>query len=143
MSEYTSYKWDFTRVPRFFVDWNKKFDIELMTATSNNFQFVFSDYASSNISDCLNTNGTLSSNVNVLHTLDCALARNEECTVISVPNQVTWNIGTAVHPIKAVFLRQISTGYVLGYCIHENSFEVTNKVIVPENTILWSIQNGE
>lgn len=143
MSEYTSYKWDFTRVPRFFVDWNKKFDIELMTATSNNFQFVFSDYAPTNISDCLTANGTLSSEVNVLYSLDCALKRNEECTTISVANEVTWNIGTAIHPVKAVFLKQKSTNYVLGYCIHQNSIEVTNKVIVPTDTILWSFQNAE
>ena len=143
MSEYTSFKLDFTRVPRFFVDWNKRFDIELMTATSNNFQFVFSDYAPSNISDCLNSNGTLSSDVNILYSLNCALKRNEECTVISVADNVTWNIGQSVYPIKAVFLRQISTGYVLGYCIHINSIEVTNKVIVPKDSILWSFQNGE
>lgn len=141
MSEYTSYPWDFTRVPRFFLDWNKKFDVELMTATSNNFKFVFSNYAPSNIEDCLTDNGTLSSDVNVIATIPCSLKRNEECTTIEVGNNVEWNIGQSVYNIKAVFLCT-ATGYVIGYCIHNNSFEVTYKVRIEKGTILWSFQDG-
>ena len=143
MSDIESFLWDFTGVPHFFTNWNVKYAISEMTS-SNNFQFCFCDYASSNINDCLDGE-VLSSDVNIILCVDCSLKWDEDAQTISVRNDTTWNIGDSIHPIKAVFLRKksntASQRYVLGYCIHVNSIEVTNMVKIPENTILWSIQN--
>jgi len=138
MSEVQSYLFDFQRVPLFFDNWNNQFTVAEMNASSN-FQFVFSDYCPTNIEDCLSS-GVLSDDVNVLATVDCSLKWENE--IISVRSDATWNISTSVYPLKAVFLRCKRTGFVLGYCINVNSFEVTNKVKIEGGTILWSIEDG-
>ena len=141
MATTTSYLWDFTTVPYFFTNWNVLFSLNEMNS-ANNFEFVFCDYAPTNINDCLN-GSVLSSNVHTITSVDCSLDWNSDTQIIKVRNDVTWNIGDNIYPIKAVFLRKKANGYVMGYCIHQNSFEVTNKVKIEKDTILWSIHNGE
>lgn len=135
-----SYLFDFTRVPSFFENWNIKFKVLEMNDT-NNFQLVFCDYSSDNISDCLNLDGTINTtNVNIAQTVDCSLKWENE--VISIRNNTTWNIGNNKKLLKAVFLRHKNSGYVLGYSININSFDVTNTVTFEADTILWSIIDG-
>ena len=142
MSEAKSYLWDFTSTPHFFSAWNDKFEtVEMTPSAGDLYEFCFSDYAESNINDCLNSNGTIdTTKVHILATVNANLVWNENLNIIQVGANATWNIGDVIHPVKAVFLRRKSNGYVLGYCIHINSFNVTNKVIIPKDTILWSIQ---
>lgn len=141
MSEAKSYLWDFTSTPQFFSAWNDKFEtVEMTPSLSGLYEFCFSDYAESNINDCLNGTTIDTTKVHIIASVDANLIWDGNLNIIKVGDNVTWNIGDVIHPIKAVFLRRKSNGYVLGYCIHNNSFNVTNKVIIPKDTILWSIQ---
>ena len=135
-----SYIFDIKEVPSFFDDWNIRFRLMDMDGVSNNFKLVFSDYAPSNIEDCLN-GGVLSSSVNVASSVDCKLKWDKDSRVISVKGDAQWTIGDNDYPLKAVFLCNKSDDYVLGYCIHTASFTVTNKVKIEDGTILWSIVN--
>lgn len=145
MSDSYSYLFDFQRVPTFFDKWNIDFSVADMN-TSENFEFVFSDYAPDNISDCLSGTALNTTNVHIAQSgsavVPCSLKWNSETGIISVRNDTTWTIGDNNIFLKAVFLRHRYTKYVMGYCIHMNSFDVTNSVIFDENTILWSITDG-
>lgn len=121
-------------------DWNIKFKLLEMN-DSNNFQLVFSSYAPSNIDECL-SGDVLSSDVTIAATVDCSLKWTSASGLIQVRNDATWNVGDNTVPLKAVFVRHKSSGYVMGYSINMNSFEVTNTVTLEENTILWSVTNG-
>lgn len=138
MSEEQSFLFDFQRSPTFLDNMNVKFHLLEMNS-SNNFQVVFSTYAPTNIQDCLNSDGTLNSDVTIQESLDCSLKWEND--IISIRNDVTWNIGDAYYPLKAVFIRNKSNGYVMGYSINITSFEVTNEVIFEEDTILWSFRD--
>ena len=130
---------DISDVPRFFDDWNIKFDVVRMDGASNNFQLVFSNYAPDNIGECLNSDGTLSSDVTVIASVDCKLKWDSVSRIISIKGDTTWNIGDNNYPLKAVFVKNKLNNYILGYCIHTTSFNVTNKVKIEDGTILWSI----
>lgn len=134
-----SYIFDFQRVPSFFDNWNIQFKLLEMN-DSNNFQLVFSSYAPSNISECL-SGDVLSSDVTVASTVDCSLKWTSDTGLIQIRNDATWSIGDSTVPLKAVFLRHKSSGYVMGYSINMNSFEVTNTVTLEADTILWSISD--
>ena len=134
-----SYIFDIKEVPRFFDDWNIRFRLMDMDGVSQNFKLVFSSYAPSDISDCLN-DGMLSDEVTVASSVDCKLKWESDSRVISVKDNVVWNVGDNNYPLKAVFLCNKFDNYVLGYCIHSTSFDVTNKVQIDDGTILWSIQ---
>ncbi len=138
MSEEQSFLFDFQRSPSFLDNFNVKFHLLEMNSSSN-FQIVFSTYAPTNIQDCLNDDGTLNDDVTIQESVDCSLKWENE--IISVRNDVTWNIGDAYYPLKAVFVRNKSNGYVMGYSINITSFEVTNEVIFEEGTILWSFRD--
>ena len=138
MSEEQSFLFDFQRSPTFLDNMNVKFHLLEMNS-SNNFQVVFSTYAPTNIEDCLSSDGTLNSDVTIQASLDCSLKWEND--IISIRNDVTWNIGDTYYPLKAVFIRNKSNGYVMGYSINITSFEVTNEVIFEEDTILWSFRD--
>lgn len=135
-----SFMVDWSRVPDFFTYWNKRFDVDAMNGTIGNFQIVFSSYAPDNIQDCLD--GTvLSENVEITYPVDCGLEWDYE-GIISIANDIVWNVGDEIIPLKAIFLRNKANGYVLGYSINQTSFDVTNQVILEEGTVLWSIHTG-
>lgn len=141
MSEVQSYIFDFKITPRFFEEWNLKFTVNEMKSSSNLFQIVYCDYAPSNINDCLHGTILNAINVHVLHEVDCSL--KYEDGIISVREDASWNMGSNVYDLKAVFIKHKGTGFILGYCINPNTFEITNTVKLEKGTILWSIVNGE
>ena len=127
MSE--SYPIDFTRVPKFFDYWNNQFKVINMRESEENFEFVFSTYCGENI------------DVTIDGVVDASLKWENE--VISVNGDVVWNVGARHLPFKAVFLRDKSTKCVMGYSINQTPFNVTNRVIISDGTILWSISDGK
>ena len=142
MSEIQSYLWDFTSVPSFFDDWNIEFNVRVLGGES--YEFCFCDFASTNIEDCLTSNNRLNTtNAHIIHSENCTIEWDSEARTIRVKNDVEWNIGSSTYSIKALFLRKRDTGYVMGYCIHQNAFEVTNRVRIEDGTVLWSIQDGK
>ena len=136
-----SYIFDFHRSPRFFYEWNNSFKVVDMQSTTANFQIVYCSQAPTNIEDCLVNNSTLDTNaVTILQSVDVNLVFNDG--VISVGADATWNIGDTVQDLKAVFIRHKNTGFVMGYSINTVAFEVTNKIKLEKDTILWSIVDG-
>lgn len=143
MSLSYSYPFDFTRTPTFFNQWNlgsTGFSISQMNA-SNNYEFVFVSHCPENIEQCLDGGKLDTDAVNVLTTLPCSLKYDATANevIISVRNQVTWNIGENIYDLKGVFLRSKDSSFVMGYSIKQNIVEVTNKLIIEADTILWSI----
>ena len=140
MTEIQSYTFDFTEPSRFFDNWNVRFKTMEMNG-GNNYQLVLSNYSPSNFDECVDGGGVLNSDVTVLTTLNCPLSWDGE--KVSIASDVEYNIGTSTtQTLKAVFLKNKNTGYVLGYCIFANSITVTNKVIFEEGTVLYTISNS-
>lgn len=133
---------DWSRVKNFWRAWNEEFTVQEMNG-ANNFQLVFSSYTPNNIDDCLTSSGTLTQDVLATSTvIDCGLTWDDN-GIISISNNVTWNIGNeTIIPLKAIFLRKKENGFVLGYSINQTSFDVTNKVIVDKDTVIWSFHSG-
>lgn len=140
--EVFSYIFDFSTSPTFFERWNYDFKVEEMKQDANNFEVVYCTHAPENINDCL-TGGVLNDNVTIAEDGVCNLNLKYEDRVISVRNDSIFNIGDYIIPLKAVFIRNKSSGFVMGYSINNTSFEVTNEVIIEANTILWSLVDGE
>ena len=133
-----SYLFDFYRVDTFFEQFNKKFDVSDMDGT-NNFEIVVSSYSPNNISECLNNDGTLNTTVvtgTYVQNLPLLWANN----TVKVAFDVTFDFSTNIVPLKSLFIRDKSTGYVMGYSIFMNTFNVTNQMVFDADTILWSIE---
>ena len=148
-----SYIFDFSRVPSFFEYFNVAFFVDEMYQIidgeskgtgSDCYELVWCSYGDgNNISDYLNSDGTLNSSVVTVHdTVDCALdyVRDEYGdATIGLHESVEFDIGDNNIPLKAIFLRNKSTGYVMGYCINLVSFTVTNKAVFDEDIVFWDI----
>ena len=148
-----SYVFDFSRVPSFFEQFNNQFFTDEMYQTidevaseedvGNNFELVWASYGDgSNIDNYLDDYGGLNDTVTIQDVMDCALDyirdENGDAT-IGLKEAVTFNIGDDNIPLKALFLRCKSTGYVMGYCINTVSFTVTNKAVFDKSVIFWDI----
>lgn len=133
-----SYIVDFNRVDSFFDNWNKKFNVSDMNA-SNKFQIVLSSYSPNNIEECLNSNGTLNTTV-VTGTYVQDVALTWANNTIKVAFDVTFSFGDNVVPLKSLFIRDKTTGFVMGYSIFMNTFNASNQLIFDANTVLWSIE---
>ena len=157
-----SYLFDFSRVDSFFENLNINFSISDMynvvrydsetgqyeyedDNVGDNFQLVICEYGYDNIGDYLNSDGTLniSDNDPHIHIEDCALDyynRGNGASSIELHGTVTFEIGDDVNiPIKAIFLRDKDTGYVMGYSINNRPFSVTNQVVFDDDVIFWDI----
>lgn len=142
MSE-QSFPFDFQRTPNFFSRFNIDFHLsDMSTSAGNRFEFVFASYSPNNIEECLNGNLIDTSMVTVATTVNAGLNWNNEEEIISIASDVVWNIGANNLPLQSVFLRDKDTKFVMGYSIHPNPFNVTNQVIIEEDTILWSFIDG-
>ena len=107
---------------------------------ASNFQLVFSSYCPSSIGECVNGDGALNSSVTLTKVSDCGLKWQDE--IIKLSADVTWSIGDDIVPLKAVFLRDKNSGFVLGYSINNTPFEITNQLKLNKDLIFWSITNG-
>jgi len=140
-----SFLFDFTRVDTFIEQLNLTYKLSEMDGDENNpqFQLVFCSDSPNNISDCLTSGGALNSDVTIAPTstpnvdasIDCSL--KWENNTISLGNEVIWSIGNNAVPLKAVFIRHKTSGYVMAYCIHITEFTVTNQIVFDEGTVFW------
>lgn len=140
--EVYSYIFDFHRSPSFFDGWNNNFQVNSMRQDANNFEVVYCTYAPSDINDCLN-GGVLNDDVTIADGGVCNLNLKYEDEIVSVRRDSTFSIGNVVIPLKAVFIRDKTSKFVLGYSINDTSFDVTNEVKLAEDTIIWSFVDGE
>ena len=152
-----SYIFDFTRTPTFFENFNIEFSVndmyqvssinsdgsyEYSNSPSDNFELVWVDYGADNISDYLNNDGTLKSSINVYDTQSCGLdwVKDEFNDVrIELHDEVEFTIGDTNVPLKAILLRDATSGFIMGYSINMTSFSVTNKAVFDSDVIFWNI----
>ncbi len=144
-----SYIFDFSRTPTFFEHFNIDFKLADMDSTTANFEMAIVKYGGDNIDEYLDSeDGTLDTDTigseNIL-VEDCKLSFEADSMgdiTIRLAENVTFDIydtlGDVNIPLKAIFLRDKETGYVMGYSINLVSFNVTNAVVFDENLIFWN-----
>ena len=155
-----SYLFDFTRVDSFIENINVAFFIDEMwrvTGTDNegnptyptgetwddSFELIFVENGYDNIDGYLTEDGLLNeSQLTNLHIEDCGLDywdHGDGESTFELHSDVTFNIGDANVPLKAIFLRNKSTGYVMGYSINNNPFTITNQLVFDNEVIFWDV----
>ena len=152
-----SYIFDFNRVDSFFENWNVKYFVDEMWQVddisngeyhyanegSNCFELVLVSHGDDNIENYLDEDGALNDDVVIFDSANCGLDWvNEKFGEgsIELHDAVEFDIGTeSATPLKAVILRNGSTGYVMGYSINIVPFTVTNKVVFDEDVVFWTI----
>jgi len=139
---------DFTRVPNFMDDYNLQFLVSEMDGNNKNYEFVLASSCGDNIEDCINNDGTLNNNVTTIdigNDGEVALLYSKGVNgnrIISLgSSDVTLDVGSDTVMLKALFLIDSSTGYVLAYCILARSVPITNQVIFPASGVVWTIRN--
>ena len=155
-----SFLFDFARVDSFIENINVAFFIEEMwrvTGINTNgsykypqgetwedaFELMFIEYGENNISSYLTEDGLLDeTKVDGIHKVDCSLDyydRGDGEATIELHGDVVFNVGDVNVPLKAVLLRNKSTGYIMGYSINKTPFSVTNQVVFDDDVIFWDI----
>lgn len=156
MSE-QSYLFDFARVDSFLENINIGFTFDEMWKVtgesdgeytyeetgSDCFELVVCTSGGNNINDYLDENGffdpsTVASTLIQSCSLDYYNKGYGEAT-IELHDEVLFDIGYQNINVKAILLRNISTGYVLGYSINQVPVPVTNKIIFDDDVIFWDI----
>ena len=141
------------RVDSFLDDMNRadKFDTALMDGLGNNYKFVLaSSTPSNNIEDCIDVDGTLVDEVELINTGnagdgECALlwskGINGERTISVASSTVSYSFDEPVD-IRAVFLVEIGSGsgYVLAYAINNEAFSVDGNMMCPVDGVVWTIR---
>ena len=147
-----SFVLDMTLVETFWDNWNKTgwYGADSMVKNISSYEIVLADSSSTNplndITDALE-NGALKSTVNVHDT-------NGDVFLLYTGESGTWErtiqfdadctvvIGDDNIYIKGVFLREANTIKVLAYCILSNRMPITNRIIIPKDTISWRIREN-
>ena len=152
----------FIRVDSFLDDINREdcFDTQDMDGVSPNFRFILASECASDITNCLDEDGTLINpydsdtqmGVNILDIPEsdglCSMlwgkGVNGERTMSVSDSVVTFDIGEDRVPIKAMFLVAINngTGYVIAYCIFDKTIYVDGTLILPVDGLVWGIRYG-
>lgn len=146
----SSIVFDFSRTPDFIDNMNigSCFQLSEMDGTTKNFEFVLATSCPDNIEDCLDANGGLNNSVTVLNDVDGTVALNYSKTttnnnrIISMGSTaISLDVGPVDTYLKALFLRQVNTGYVLAYSILARTVPITNEIVLPASGVIWTIRN--
>ena len=111
----------FRRVDNFIFDMNRKdcFDVMDMDGVTPNFKFVLATDCPTNIEDCLDEDGTLNDNVELLNTFGeedglCPLlfsrGINAESTIAVNSTSVVYELTDDIDYIKGIFLVSYGNG---------------------------------
>lgn len=117
-------------------------DGEIVTPATDKFNIVISSYSSNEVSDCIKSDGTINtSNVDISKNVDCGLSWIDGNIFLTDDAIINLSVDEIL-PVKSIFLRNKSSGVVLGYSINTSSFDVTNQVQFDKGTVFWSLSNG-
>ena len=159
-----SFVLDFRTVDDFFAQFNNSYWIDEMWQVtgvdsetgaytyaetgSNCYDIVLVESGGDNISDYLNSDGSLNTSAiqGTIISLSCALDwynKGDDGATVELHSEVskTFNDGE-IYPIKAVFLRCSSNGYVMGYDINTTPVKVTNKIVFEKGLIFFTFVKG-
>ena len=150
-----SYIFDFTRVDDFLDNINREgyFDTLDMDGVTPNYKMVLASNCPNDINDCLDVDGTLNDNVEIIDTWGaddglCAMHWNKgvngERTMSIANSTVAYDLGDVKTELKAAFIVNLveGTGYVIAYAINSYSFPVDGEIILPCDGMVWSIKYG-
>lgn len=142
MVEQESFPIDLTFVDDFDETINtSKWSLSLFDGTAK-CELVFSSDCPNNISDCLNSSGTLNNSVSVDTRADIKLLVNKETVrnkFLYISESLTVNISENFD-VKGLFLRNKSNGYVLAYMINPNRpMRFCRKIIFEEGNVLLQL----
>lgn len=147
---------EFIRVDSFMDDINRDgcFDTADMDGTSLNYKFVLASDCPNDINSCIDSDGTLNDNVQIINTLGgddgkCALlwskGINGERTMSVNTSSAQYRFGDTPTNVKAVFLVNLSsgTGYVLAYSIKSNAIPISSRnPVFPTDGLVWTFRYG-
>lgn len=144
---------DLIRTPDFMDNYNLDgcFKVAQMDGTTKNYEFVFASACKENIEDNLTQYGALNNQVTTitpqgdpdsgLVALTYSKGVNNNRTISLGSSNVTIDFGDVDVYLKAVFLTDANTGYVLAYCILTRTIPITNEVVFPASGLVWNIRN--
>lgn len=146
---------DLIRVDSFMDDINREdcFDTKDMDGVTPNYKFVLASACPNDINDCIDVDGTLKEEVVLIDSdgIDDGLCSmlwtkgiNGERTMSVADSTVTYSFGEDAVDLKAVFLVNIAdgTGYVIAYCILDDTITINGELILPVDGVVWSFKYG-
>lgn len=145
----------FRRVDNFDRDKNRKdcFDVMDMDGSSPNYKFVLATDCPTDISQCLDEDGTLNDNVQILETFgdDDGLVPllysqgiNGESTISVNNTSTTYDLGDDKPTIKGIFLVSYGngSGYVLAYSINNVALQIPDdELILNVAGLIWGTKS--
>ncbi len=141
-------------VDSFFDDINREgcFDTADMDGINMNYRIVFASNIpnGNSISDCLDSEGTLNENVDLINVGDDGLVSLLWNKGININRYITCNtssilvdLGDINVDIKGIFLVDNSTGYVIAYNIQDKSIHINKEqAVFPLSGMLCSVHTG-
>ena len=151
MANEQSVNYSFTKVDNFFeilID-REEITTSLFDGTTKNFRIVLVESCPSNISECVNPDGTLNDDaVSYIYGEDegdgkCALSWNvgvnANRTITVSDANVNYNLGDTTSMLKAAFLVVEQSGIVLAYSINNAAMPISGYFNAPVNGLVWSI----
>ena len=146
---------DLIRVDSFMDDINREdcFDTRDMDGITPNYKFVLASACPNDINDCIDVDGTLKEEVVLIDSdgVDdgyCSMlwtkGINGERTMSVADSTVTYSFAEDEVDLKAVFLVNIAdgTGYVIAYCILDDTITIDGELILPVDGVVWSFKYG-
>lgn len=139
----------FTKTDKLFKNMinNDNITTYLFDGVSNNFKIILAETCPNNIADCLNPDGTLIDDLALINgsTTDgeCALlwqdGVNNNTDISIASNSVHYDFADSEYLLKAAFLVEKETGFVMAYSINNAPMTVTGELTLPVNGSVWSI----
>ena len=147
----------FRRVDNFDRDKNRKdcFDVLDMDGVTPNYKLVLASDCPMDIEDCLDKDGTLNDDVEILYTLGAedgllpllySQGINGEGTIAVQATSVSYELTDSYDYVKAAFLVSYGngSGYVLAYSINNVVLEIQeDHLMLNLNGMIWGNQTVE
>lgn len=129
------------------------FDSQDMDGVSLNYRIVFASKLPDNftsINDCLDTEGTLNENVEIIDTGDDGLIAllwgkgiNANRYISCATSSIVVDLGDVNVNVAGIFLVDNNTGFVMAYNVQDKSIKINrDQAIFPLDGLLWSIHDG-
>lgn len=148
-------EFNFIRVDNFLDDINREdcFDTQDMDGITKNYRILLASDCPSDIEDCLDEDGTLVDDVQLITTggvddgycaIQWAKGINGERTMSITTPSVSYDLGEDKTRLRAMFLVNIAngSGYVLAYCIKDEIVYIDGQQVYPTTGMVWSIKYG-